>query len=311
MKWTISLSFLLSSVSAAAQSLERYPIIDVHLHTRSLEALRSQGANPVTGAAPLQSVQEHVNATLEALERNNIVLGIVSGPLDQLEAFRESGGEHIWASPGFGAPSMDPAELRRLYEAGELGAMGEITAQYHGLSPSGPELEPYFALAEELDIPVGIHTGLSFPGITRIFPQFRVSMGNPVHFEELLNRHPNLRVYIMHAGWPFLAETIGILNVYPQVYADIAVVNWIRPREEFYDYLKELIKAGFADRLMFGSDQMSWPDAIDLAVETVKSADFLSDEEKRAILYDNAARFLRLSDVDRARHHAVAKEYRE
>ena len=29
-----------------------------------------------------------------------------------------------------------------------------------GLSPADPQLEPYFALAEELDIPVGIHTGL-------------------------------------------------------------------------------------------------------------------------------------------------------
>jgi len=111
----------------------------------------------------------------------------------------------------------------------------------------------------------------------------------------------------MHAGWPFLAETVGILNVYPQVYVDIAVVNWIRPREEFYAYLRELIKAGFLDRIMFGSDQMSWPDAIDLAVETIKSATFLSDAEKRAILYDNAARFLHLSEPERTAHHAMAQ----
>jgi predicted TIM-barrel fold metal-dependent hydrolase len=111
----------------------------------------------------------------------------------------------------------------------------------------------------------------------------------------------------MHAGWPFLAETIGILNVYPQVYLDIAVLNWIRPREDFYDYLRALIKAGFIDRIMFGSDQMAWPDAIDLAVATVKSAGFLSNGEKRAILYDNAARFLRLSEGERTAHHAMAQ----
>lgn len=162
-------------------------------------------------------------------------------------------------------------------------------------------------MAEELDIPVGIHTGPSFPGITRTAPRFWVSLGNPIHFEELLNRHPNLRVYIMHAGWPFLAETVGILNVYPQVYLDIAAGNRIRPREEFYSYLRELIKAGFLDRIMFGSDQMSWPDAIDLAVETVKSANFLSDEEKRAILYDNAVRFLHLSEAERTAHHGMAR----
>ena len=45
---------------------------------------------------------------------------------------------------------------------------------------------------------------------------------------------------------------------------------------------------------MFGSDQMNWPKAIDFAVESITSAPFLSDEQKRDILYNNAARFLRL-----------------
>lgn len=304
MRWLVRFVFMLIPVAATAQPLDRYPIIDVHLHTMNLGDL---GPNPVTGAAPPQSVEDHVSATVDAMKRNRIVLGIVGGPLDQLGSFRDVGGARVWASPLFGSPGIDLTELRHLYQTGALKAMGEIVAQYEGLSPSGPELEPYFALAEERDIPVGIHTGLSFPGITRTAPRFRVSLGNPIHLEELLNRHPNLRVYIMHAGWPFLAETIGILNVYPQVYVDIAVLDWLRPREEFYGYLRELMKAGFLDRIMFGSDQMSWPDAIDLAVATIKSASFLSDEEKRAILYDNAARFLHLSEAERAAHHAMAQ----
>lgn len=302
-KWLNGVVFILIPVAAGAQPLDRYPVIDVHLHTH----LSGMGPNPVTGAAPSQSADDHVRATVDAMKRNNIVLGIVGGPLEMLGAFRAAGGARIWASPLFGSPGIAPGELRQLYQTGALKAMGEVTAQYEGLSPSSPELEPYFALAEELGIPVGIHTGLSFPGITRTAPRFRVSLGNPIHLEELLNRHPKLPVYIMHAGWPFLAETIGILNVYPQVYLDVAVVNWIRPREEFYSYLQELIKAGFVDRIMFGSDQMSWPDAIDVAVETVKSAKFLTDEEKRAILYDNAARFLHLSEAQRAAHHAMAQ----
>jgi len=49
------------------------------------------------------------------------------------------------------------------YAAGWLGAMGEVGAQYGGLSPDDPKSEPYFALAEKLDIPVGVHMGLG-PG---------------------------------------------------------------------------------------------------------------------------------------------------
>lgn len=78
------LCFILIPVVATAQSLDRYPTIDVHLHTMYL---RDLGPNPVTGAAPLQSVEDHARATVDAMKRNNIVLGIVGGPLDQLGAF--------------------------------------------------------------------------------------------------------------------------------------------------------------------------------------------------------------------------------
>jgi hypothetical protein len=36
-------------------------------------------------------------------------------------------------------------------------------------------------------------------------------------------------------------ETKAILYMYPQVYADLAVINWIIPREEFHDYLQALV----------------------------------------------------------------------
>ena len=54
---------------------------------------------------------------------------------------------------------------------------------------------------------------------------------------------------------------------------------------------------------MFGSDQMQWPEAIDDAVEAIEAAPFLSDEQKRDIFYNNAARFLRLTNEEIAAHH--------
>jgi predicted TIM-barrel fold metal-dependent hydrolase len=55
---------------------------------------------------------------------------------------------------------------------------------------------------------------------------------------------------------------------------------------------------------MFGSDQMVWPDLIGDTIEAVESATFLSPEQKRAIFYDNAARFLRLSAEQIRSDHA-------
>lgn len=111
-------------------------------------------------------------------------------------------------------------------------------------------------------------------------------------------RHPKLRIYIAHAGHPFLAETIAIMHLYPNVYADISVKNWALPREEFYDYLRSLMRCGFGKRLMYGSDQMIWPDAVGMSIETIESADFLTEEQKRDIFYNNAVRFLRLKEGD-------------
>jgi len=76
--------------------------------------------------------------------------------------------------------------------------------------------------------------------------------------------------------------------------------------EGFYSYLKGVIGHGFEKRIMFGSDQMTWPDAIGMAVEAIEKADFISAEQKRDILYNNAARFLRLPPEQIARHHGAS-----
>jgi hypothetical protein len=59
-------------------------------------------------------------------------------------------------------------------------------------------------------------------------------------------------------------------------------------------YIRRLIEAGYGKRIMFGSDNMAWPESIRLAVESIESADFLTPEQKRDIFYNNAARFFRL-----------------
>lgn len=71
-----------------------------------------------------------------------------------------------------------------------------------------------------------------------------------------------------------------------------------------YGALRRLVDAGFGKRIMFGSDQMIWPQAIGNGIDTIEHADFLTTEQKRDILYNNAARFLRLSKQEIARDHA-------
>jgi hypothetical protein len=186
-------------------------------------------------------------------------------------------------------------ELRKDFTTGGLKVMGEIGLQYEGLSPSDMSVDQYFALAEQLDIPVAIHMGTGGSGRANIdMPKFRGSMGNPLLLEELLARHPKLRVQVMHAGYPMIDNMLTLLQANSHVYVDVAGLIWSYPLVEVNRYIQRLVEAGFEDRVMFGTDQMEWPKLMSYSISIIQNADYLTPEEKRDILYNNAARFLRL-----------------
>ena len=289
-------------ISAQNAIDKKLPIIDMHMHSYPVEYNgESDIPNPVTGRpSGAASDEELMQATLTEMRRYNIVKAVASGPLEFVYRWKSEEPERIIGGAYFDEITSLPAveELRQQFMAGRLEVLGELVAQMVGLALTDSLFEPYLTLAEELDIPVGVHTGLGPEGIPYSgCPKFRVTLGNPTLLEAVLIRHPKLRLYLMHGGWPYLEETKAIMSVYPQVYADLATINWIIPREEFHEYLRGLIRAGFGKRLMFGSDQMVWPEAIGMAIEGIESASFLSQEQKRDIFYNNAARLLRLKET--------------
>ncbi len=201
---------------------------------------------------------------------------------------------------------ITPDEIRRLHQAGRLKVFAEITNQYGGIRPDDPRMEPYWDVAEELDIPVGIHLGPGGPGEPYLGnPNYRARLQSAVTLEELLVKHPKLRVFIMHSGYPFLDDLLAVLFTHPQVYVEVSMLANVEPRAGFYRFLKGIIDGGYANRVMFGSDQMVWPGLIEPAIRSIEAAPFLTPKQKRDIFYNNAARFLRLSKEEIARHHRL------
>ncbi|MBX2919829.1 MAG: amidohydrolase family protein, partial [Ferruginibacter sp.] len=125
---------------------------------------------------------------------------------------------------------------------------------------------------------------------------FRTHLGNPQAIEEVLVKYPNLKVQLMHAGWPYIEETKAILYIYPQVNVDVAVIDWALPVAEFHSYLEQLVKAGFSKRIMYGSDQMVWDDAFKISIDNIESAGFLTEQQKQDIFYNNAKSFFGLKE---------------
>jgi predicted TIM-barrel fold metal-dependent hydrolase len=241
--------------------------------------------------------------SLSALARHNIY-AVTSGPLAQVEKWRAAAPARIIPAISFLADDSSPDDLRKLFDQHRFALFAEIGAQYRGLTLDDPSFEPFFALAEELDIPVGVHLGEGPPGGPHVggYSMYRARFGNPLQLEDVLVRHPKLRLYVMHYGSPFVEEMIGLLYSHPQVFVDVAQNDWGFPRAHFYAQLKRLVDAGFGKRIMWGSDQMVWPATIEVALETLERAPFLTSAQKRDIFYNNAARFLRLGPAEMARH---------
>ena len=300
---SVAFSFL---PSALGQTIQQPPIIDVHLHAYPDDMPIPAAVNPATGkAVQLKNGAAHRAACLAEMTRLNIVKGIVSGGdgdrLAAAKSWHDADPDRI--VPGAGirgsddTPLPDLDSLRSDFKAHRLRVLGEVTTQYAGLTLDDPKYAAYLALAEELEIPVALHTGTMPPGISfdPCCRKARARLGDPILVEEALNRYPKLRLNLMHAGWPYLDDTISILFHYPQVNADLGAIDWLLPRSEFHHYLQALVRAGFGKRLMFGTDQMYWPEGIAMAVDAVSSAPFLSPDEKRDIFYNNAAKFYRLT----------------
>jgi hypothetical protein len=261
--------------------------------------------NPITGeTVRLKDGAAHRAACLAEMKRLNIVKGVVSGgDGDRIAAamqWEDALPHRIVAGAGvrgsLDTPLPDLSVLRNGFKDGRLRVLGELTSQYAGLTLDDAKYAAYLALAEEFDVPVALHTGAMPPGMSfdACCRTSRARLGNPGLVEEALNRYPKLRLNLMHSGWPYLDDTLSILFHYPQVNADLGAIDWLLPRPEFHRYLQALMQAGFGKRLMFGSDQMYWPEGIAMAVEGVESVPFLSVEEKRDIFYGNASRFYRL-----------------
>ena len=315
---------MLTLLAAAAAAVQPLPIIDMHFHAL---AANDQGPPPSTVCAPYESwpirdpakpIDDYLKAflgspdcphkiaspmtdddlnrrNLAALKRHNVI-AVTSGDAAHVAAFQRLAGARVIPALHFGEtewPSID--QLRALHKAGRLKVMGEIVTQYGGTAPDSPKLEPYYALAEELDVPVAIHIGPGPPGVAYFgSPNYRMRLSNPLALEDVLTRHPKMRLYVMHAGWPMGDEMVALMFAHPQVYVDVAVLDFAWPRAEFHSYLKRLIDAGMGKRIMFGSDSMIWPEAVGVAIEGIETAKFLTRQQKRDIFYNNAARFLRL-----------------
>lgn len=284
--------------TAFAQGPQFQPIIDMHRHTPW------PGDSDTEGLGVIEK---------ELREQDVVAASLFITGREDTSHYDNGAGIRFLLSPMFPCPPLtanrkwcfiesetDMPDLRWLVSqlaSRKLGGLGELAFNYAGLALSDPKMAPYWALAAEFDVPAFVHSGRGPPegrGPRRhegCCPYFDPELGNPSLLRPVLQKYPSLRLVLQHVGFDFMDETIALMSDYPGVYVDMSVVNSAGPLEVHDGALRQLIDAGMAPRVLFGSDDQ------DIAVirQRIDGAGYLTPEQRRGIYYDNAARFLRLA----------------
>lgn len=122
------------------------------------------------------------------------ILGVLVNPMDGMRGVRE---------------------LERLVREEGAGAL-RVSALYNSLPANDRRYYPLYAKCVELDIPVRIYTAMSYAN------DRSYDLGHPRYLDDIAIDFPELRIVAGLAGWPWIADMVGLLRRHPNLYCDTA-----------------------------------------------------------------------------------------
>jgi len=188
--------------------------------------------------------------------------------------------EHGFNTVGFGGIHQDHPDFEGVIaNMKELGLRGiKIHPDIQGVDIDDPRLLPLYEMIEG-DLPIYLHMGDDRP-------EYRFS--EPKKLARIMDRFPKLEVVAAHlGGYRAWQEAENELVGRDNIWYDTSSALWAMTPDE----ANHMIDVLGDEHIMFGND---YP------VKTLKqemeyfNALQLSEEKRKAILYDNAARFLKL-----------------
>ena len=265
-------------VPAHAVPKAKYPVIDFHGHP---QAALNSAAGLATLGAELDALNVRLmvaanNVSGEALTRTVATIAASPGMKDRVRVL--AGIDFRNVGPGWAERAI--AQLEADVAAGAVG-VGEIgkgfgqtirKADGSRLALDDPDLNPIWAAAARLRIPVFIHTGdpqefykpLDYTNERwlelALFPNRHIGPGGSPGFEELMaerdnlfRRNPRTTFVAAHMGWH--ANDLGrlgrMLTEMPNLYVEVGAVLYDIGRQPraAHDFF-----VAYQDRILFGKD---------------------------------------------------------
>jgi hypothetical protein len=169
--------------------------------------------------------------------------------------------------------------------------------------PNDPQLYPFYEKICELDIPMTVHTGMSWGQLLGPSKYCR-----PIYLDDVATEFPELKIIGFHAGWPYCREMNMVASNHINMYISLSLlVPWgITMPWRFAEILGEAIQSVGVDRVIWGTDYFGpfCELAMRLSVEGLSDFEMpdelrgryglppLTDEDKAKIFGLNLAKLL-------------------
>lgn len=265
-----------------------YKIFDIHTHTYpellSVRATANLGKFynfTVNGKGTVNDLMENSrNAGISGF----LILGVATNArqvpkvneaiADDVKTARDAG----FIAYGFAGMHQDTEDFKKEIDYAEsLGLCGvKLHPDIQGVDIDDERFMPLYSELEARNIPLYLHMGDDRA-------EYRFS--EPQKLAKILDKFPDLKVFAAHfGGYKAWDEAVRFLAGRKNVLYDTSSALWAMTPE----YAKYLINTFGVENILFGTDYpiLSSSDYLDLFMKID-----LSEEERCAILWDNAAKF--------------------
>ncbi|MHB1127673.1 MAG: amidohydrolase family protein [Bacillota bacterium] len=272
------------------------PVIDFHVHPCKYDTMYSWVTDWMESNDPdFKKNREHYSEPanfVELLRQSGVDYAVILGELSPITTGLIGNEQVAEFCRGYEClipfaninpfMSNDPArELETLYRQDGFRGL-KLYPTYQWFYPNDPMLYRLYAKAEELQVPIMLHTGSS------IFRGSKMKYGDPLFLDDVAVDFPDLPILLVHSGRGFWYDRAFFLaGLHKNIYMEISGL----PPQKLFTYFPEFPKN--AHKTIFGSD---WPGMPHIKRNIAKIRDLpLTEEAKTQILGGNAARILGLT----------------
>lgn len=261
-------------------------IVNAHCHIYP-EKIASKA---VLGIRDFYDLDMSLNGKLDDLIRDGNEVGVthylvhsVATTPKQVKSINEFIADAVNSHPdiftGFGTLHPDSEDIQADFDyLIELGLKGvKLHPDFQQFAMNEERAFRIGEVVSKADVPMLVHCG-----------DYRYNYSNPEHIKPFLERFPEITFIGAHfAGWSIWKDATRELSGFENLYVDLSSSLYALSAEEALT----LIHAYGADKVLWGTDYPMWESKSEM--EYFNKID-LTDKERSKILYENAAKILKL-----------------